>query len=167
MSKTTKKKAPKAKAKAKASKLPLTVTIRMDAKRRQKLRDYSEDNGISENAIIQQLVDRYLDRLDLGPRVDAIEERLSTVEGALRVAGALAGSVLATPSGAAVDPDAEPDDVDPDDADDDIDEDDDDGEPEEPSDTALDDDEDEDVEDDDEDDIDEDGPPSLLDKQGR
>lgn len=140
MAKTTPKKKAAAKA-TKSSKLSLTVTIRLrDQAARDRLRAVAESHSISENALIQQLFDRYGDKLDLGPRVDSLESRVTALEGALRVAGALANSVLTQPA------DKEPvgsgyedDDNEPDD-------------------------EDEDEDDASAPDEDEDGPPSLLDR---
>lgn len=154
---------PKKKTTTKSKKLPLTVTVRLNEGPRQKLRDISLRDGISENALVQQLVDRYLDKLDLGPRVDKLEEQVVRLEGALSLAGALANSVLRDPSLLAQGnpPPAEPDD-DEDDVDDDDHKDDEVIPASLPADTSED---DEDAEDD-EDDEDEDEPASLLDKVG-
>jgi hypothetical protein len=75
MAKTTKKKSSKSK------KTPITLTLRLDPGPRKKLAEIAASAGVSETAIVQQLVDRYATKLDFGPRLDDLEARVLRLEG--------------------------------------------------------------------------------------
>lgn len=58
----------------------LALTIRLPQTYRDRIDRLAEESGISVNALFQQLFDRYGTKVDLGPRLDGVEERLGQLE---------------------------------------------------------------------------------------
>lgn len=58
----------------------LALTIRLPQTYRDRIDLLAEQAGISVNALFQQLFDRYGTKVDLGPRLDGVEERLGQLE---------------------------------------------------------------------------------------
>lgn len=59
----------------------LALTIRLPRSYRTRIDDIATESGVSVNALFQQLFDRYGTKVDLGPRLDAVEGRLAALEG--------------------------------------------------------------------------------------
>lgn len=73
----------------------LALTIRLPRAYRSRIDTIAEESGISVNALFQQLFDRYGTKVDLGPRLDAVEDRLTKLEGMAASEGELAAMIEA------------------------------------------------------------------------
>lgn len=73
----------------------LALTIRLPRSYRTRIDDIATESGISVNALFQQLFDRYGTKVDLGPRLDAVEERLTKLEAIATLDGELASMIEA------------------------------------------------------------------------
>ena len=62
----------------------LALTIRLPQTYRDRIDLLAEQAGISVNALFQQLFDRYGTKVDLGPRLDGVEERLGQLEAIMK-----------------------------------------------------------------------------------
>lgn len=73
----------------------LALTIRLPRTYRTRIDTIAEESGISVNALFQQLFDRYGTKVDLGPRLDAVEERLTRLEAIATLDSELASMIEA------------------------------------------------------------------------